>query len=44
MRTLGEGVAMNPGQEGRFQRVDDAACTETVPSRAEVRQLVRGWS
>jgi hypothetical protein len=41
----GEGVAKNPGQEGRFQRVGDLrgltawwARTETVPSRGEVRQ------
>jgi SnoaL-like domain len=45
IRPAGEGVAKNPGQEGRFQRVGDLrgltawwARTETVPSRGEVRQ------
>jgi hypothetical protein len=44
MPDFGEGVAKNPGQEGRFHRVGETrravawwAWTETVPSHGNVR-------
>jgi hypothetical protein len=47
MPDFGEGVAKNPGQEGRFQRVGDTraltawwAWTETVPSHGEIRHAL----
>ncbi|MFO1376299.1 MAG: hypothetical protein U1F14_04755 [Steroidobacteraceae bacterium] len=47
MPDFGEGVAKNPGQEGRFQRVGDRrglvawwAWTETVPSHGELRRAL----